>query len=155
MASWEKEKGKRFIILLDSVYEARCLLLLQAQVSTSTIHSFQKRRAIEQTDGRKTLTMATCAKRPFSKIYQDTNLPFRPNTSGYDGEQRNLAEYEFREPSNPSESKREHNFFGLTTDAMIHRPTVQKMTVYRKINFRYQHRPTETRLYTSCSLYRT
>lgn len=47
----------------------------------------------------------------FSKIYQDTNLPFRPNTSGYDGEQRNLAEYEFREPSNPSESKREHNFF--------------------------------------------
>ncbi|KAI4247936.1 MAG: hypothetical protein L6R42_009459 [Xanthoria sp. 1 TBL-2021] len=86
LTSLHKNEARRFITLLDALYEARCKLLVrgaagpddlffpESQQSTS-IKSMGGIEGDEPSDGVYPET--------FSEIYQDQTSPFRPNVSSY------------------------------------------------------------------------
>ena len=81
----QKNEARRFITLLDAVYEARCKLLIQAEAGPDDIFfpetqsSFSKGR-----NGTDTKTSGhQIHSETLSEVYQDQTSPFRPNISSY------------------------------------------------------------------------
>ncbi|CAM1500899.1 Fc.00g100610.m01.CDS01 [Cosmosporella sp. VM-42] len=79
----KKNEARRFITLLDALYEARCKLIIRAQNPPDTLFFPEKKRfaknpgAVEESDdGIYSETIA--------EVYQDQMAPFRPNVSYYD-----------------------------------------------------------------------
>ena len=81
----QKNEARRFITLLDALYESRCKLLVQAEAGPDQLF-FPETQAHFQSSG-----MASDAGKSddeiysetFSEIYQDQTSPFRPNVSSY------------------------------------------------------------------------
>lgn len=82
----QKNEARRFITLLDALYEARCKLLISAEAGPDDIffpenklatsdHSPNEGHSIDTADGVYSET--------FAEIYQDASAPFRPNVSQY------------------------------------------------------------------------
>ncbi|KIW82492.1 hypothetical protein Z517_05519 [Fonsecaea pedrosoi CBS 271.37] len=89
----QKNEARRFITLLDALYEARCRLLIQAAAPPDKLFFPEtKVRRIgagaasnaegDEDDGDST---ASITSESFSEIYQDSTAPFRPNISSYTG----------------------------------------------------------------------
>ncbi|KAF5579633.1 ATPase family [Fusarium pseudoanthophilum] len=79
----KKNEARRFITLLDALYEARCKLIIRAENPPDTLF-FPKMKtpAIEKTNGANepdNLISETIA-----EVYQDQMSPFRPNVAYYD-----------------------------------------------------------------------
>ncbi|KAI1009407.1 hypothetical protein LB504_003622 [Fusarium proliferatum] len=79
----KKNEARRFITLLDALYEARCKLIIRAETPPDTLF-FPKTKtpAIEKTNGANepdNLISETIA-----EVYQDQMSPFRPNVAYYD-----------------------------------------------------------------------
>lgn len=78
----QKNEARRFITLLDALYEARCKLLITAAAGPDDIFFPESRKpktaAAEQDQD-------AVYSETFSDIYQDATAPFRPNISSYDG----------------------------------------------------------------------
>ncbi|KAK5414621.1 hypothetical protein LTR06_004435 [Exophiala xenobiotica] len=79
-----KNEARRFITLLDALYEARCRLLIEAAAPPDKLFFPETRGArrgagttleAEQSD--------SITSEAFSEIYQDSMAPFRPNVSVY------------------------------------------------------------------------
>ena len=74
----EKNAARRFITLLDALYEARCKLLIQAAAGPDELFFPEKSLETQRSmNGDETYAET------FSEIYQDTTSPFRPNVSAY------------------------------------------------------------------------
>ncbi|KAL8711329.1 MAG: hypothetical protein Q9220_004226 [cf. Caloplaca sp. 1 TL-2023] len=84
-----KNEARRFITLLDALYEARCRLLLRGVAGPDDIFFPESRPGSSTpddfTDGSTDSTEVDDGVYPetFSEIYQDQTFPFRPNTSAY------------------------------------------------------------------------
>ncbi|OCL03602.1 hypothetical protein AOQ84DRAFT_433860, partial [Glonium stellatum] len=88
MTALQKNEARRFITLLDALYEARCKLLITAEAGPDDIFFPE----LQPRSGASTLTTNTAAPtedadatyaETFSEAYQDATAPFRPNISSY------------------------------------------------------------------------
>lgn len=80
LTTFMKNEARRFITFLDSIYEARCKLLVDAAAGPDDLFfpSSAKARTSEQTIDQDALLAET-----LSEYYQDATAPFRPNISSY------------------------------------------------------------------------
>ena len=76
-----KNEARRFITLLDALYEARCRLLVTAVAGADDI--FFPESPASASTGEDALLNDAVYPETFSEIYQDATSPFRPNVSSY------------------------------------------------------------------------
>ena len=84
----QKNEARRFITLLDALYEARCKLLIHAESGPDDLFFPETRRGHgsgSERDRRRTVPelAESVYAETFSDIYQDQTSPFRPNVSSY------------------------------------------------------------------------
>ena len=88
----QKNEARRFITLLDALYEAKCRLLVSAEAPPDKLFFPETRRsrssgllegqvAAQKSSGSDSDSIESEA---FSEMYQDSTAPFRPNISMYD-----------------------------------------------------------------------
>jgi peroxisome-assembly ATPase len=86
-----KNEARRFITLLDALYEARCKLLISAATGPDDLffpETRQRSNHSADASNRKDTTQHHddgVYPETFSEIYQDATAPFRPNISSYAG----------------------------------------------------------------------
>jgi len=80
----QKNEARRFITLLDALYEARCKLIIQAEAGPDDLF-FPDAQVAQFLDGVRAENDGGDAVYPetLSEIYQDQTSPFRPNISSY------------------------------------------------------------------------
>lgn len=79
----QKNEARRFITLLDALYEARCKLLITAEAGPDNIF-FPEQNRDSKSDGDEKVTQDQTLAETISEVYQDVTAPFRPNVSSYD-----------------------------------------------------------------------
>ena len=84
----EKNEARRFITLLDALYEARCKLLIQAEAGPDDLF-FPDAKEVSKNPSNNTTTMSEDASdgtyaETFSEIFQDQISPFRPSVAAYE-----------------------------------------------------------------------
>ncbi|KIW67547.1 hypothetical protein PV04_06791 [Phialophora macrospora] len=93
LTATHKNEARRFITLLDALYEARCRLVIQADAPPDKIFFPEATRARSAAtgaaDGILPMNNETVfdddsiASEAFSEMYQDSTAPFRPNVTTY------------------------------------------------------------------------
>jgi predicted ATPase len=78
----QKNEAKRFITLLDALYEARCRLLVTANAGPDEIFFPAAPPSASGTD-QQTADADALYQETYSEIVQDLTSPFRPNVSSY------------------------------------------------------------------------
>ena len=78
----QKNEARRFITLLDALYEARCKLLIKAEAGPDDIFFPEIVRDSTNNGSQEHLSDQVYSE-TFSEIYQDQTSPFRPNISTY------------------------------------------------------------------------
>lgn len=82
LTTLHKNEARRFITLLDSLYEARCKLLITAAAGPDELFFPEKaERGGEKTE---TVDQDAVYSETIAEVYQDATAPFRPNISTYD-----------------------------------------------------------------------
>lgn len=86
----QKNEARRFITLLDALYEARCRLLIEAEAPPDKLFFPERRRklnSVNDPDSPGVLLSEgesdSITSEAFSEIYQDSTAPFRPNITSY------------------------------------------------------------------------
>lgn len=79
LTTLQKNEARRFITLLDALYEARCKLLISADVGPDDLFFPETKKISEPTADQDAIYAET-----ISEVYQDATAPFRPNISMYD-----------------------------------------------------------------------
>jgi protein AFG1 len=82
-----KNEARRFITLLDALYEARCKLLVTAAAGPDDIFFPETRRIAVSGEVLETSDQDAVYPETFSEVHQDLTAPFRPNVSSYGGEE--------------------------------------------------------------------
>ncbi|KAH7360000.1 mitochondrial ATPase [Pyrenochaeta sp. MPI-SDFR-AT-0127] len=87
MGFQQKEEARRFITLLDAMYEARCRLLITAAIGPDDLFFPEPNQTatasgLSETTEEGLLNDAVYPE-TYSEIFQDLNSPFRPNISSY------------------------------------------------------------------------
>lgn len=100
----EKNEARRFITLLDALYEARCKLIITADAGPDDLFFPETKQVLNMADPeareRQTVTQDAVYAETFAEAYQDATAPFRPNISMYDpssshSEERNTMHSRF------------------------------------------------------------
>lgn len=81
----KKNEARRFITLLDALYEARCKLIIRAQNPPDSLFFPKKGKASGKSTNSDEPDDATYSE-TIAEVYQDQMSPFRPNVSYYDTE---------------------------------------------------------------------
>lgn len=77
-----KNEARRFITLLDALYEARCKLLIRAAASPDAIFFPEaQNNPVQINSSGSDHTTEAIYSETFAEIYQDQTSPFRPNTA--------------------------------------------------------------------------
>ncbi|KAL1641199.1 hypothetical protein SLS58_006307 [Diplodia intermedia] len=104
----QKNEARRFITLLDALYEARCKLLITAAGGPDDIFFPESRVAPSASSSSSTSSSSqqqqdsdAVYSETFSDIYQDATAPFRPNISSYDPSSPQPAHEEAEPPPFP------------------------------------------------------
>lgn len=84
----QKNEARRFITLIDALYESKCRLLIQAAAPPDSLFFPETTRLSGSNGGLATKSNETSGsdsvyQETFSEIYQDSLQPFRPNISTY------------------------------------------------------------------------
>ncbi|KAL1872149.1 hypothetical protein Plec18167_006752 [Paecilomyces lecythidis] len=87
-----RNEARRFITLLDALYEARCRLLIRASAHIDDLF-FPENNPNQTNEPREDRDDDNIWQESLSEIYQDMNFPFRPNITSYDGKEDPLIEY--------------------------------------------------------------
>lgn len=82
-----KNEARRFITLLDALYESKCRLLIRAQAPPDQLFFPEMRRGGDKGASAQDEAGESVYQETFSEIYQDSTAPFRPNVSVYAAEQ--------------------------------------------------------------------
>ncbi|KAH0426326.1 AFG1-like ATPase [Colletotrichum camelliae] len=91
LTALQKNEARRFITLLDALYEARCKLFVRAQAGPDDLF-FPDIRAQEEAvaaaaaAGEEVVDSDAIHSETIAEVYQDSAAPFRPNISFYDTE---------------------------------------------------------------------
>ncbi|KAF7550880.1 hypothetical protein G7046_g7879 [Stylonectria norvegica] len=81
----KKNEARRFITLLDALYEARCKLIMRAQNPPDTLFFPDKKgRTSDNTGTVEVVVDDATYSETIAEVYQDQVSPFRPNISFYD-----------------------------------------------------------------------
>jgi predicted ATPase len=106
----KKNEARRFITLLDALYEARCKLIVRAENPPDDLffpekpaRSKSQRGTVAEADDDATYSET------IAEVYQDQTSPFRPNVSYYDG-QTPTAKYDPDQDSDFGLEKRPVDF---------------------------------------------
>lgn len=86
----QKNEARRFITLLDALYECKCNLVIRAEVYPDDLFFKDVRDQIQEQETK------SIDQEMFSEVHQDLSEPFRPNVSSYDDATTNPPE----DPSN-------------------------------------------------------
>lgn len=114
-----KNEARRFITLLDALYEARCKLIIRADAGPDDlffpeIHvDSNTASTAESTEPGKNDARDAVYPETFSEVYQDQTSPFRPNISAYMDEAG--KEYSFGKNTDSSVSLGRPIDFGVTS----------------------------------------
>jgi hypothetical protein len=101
-----KNEARRFITLLDALYESKCRLLIRAQAPPDLLFFPETKRAAGlaiEGDGGKGESGESVYQETFSEIYQDSTAPFRPNISIYTEGQDSATLFPNPSPSHGSQ----------------------------------------------------
>ncbi|MCJ1275263.1 hypothetical protein MMC21_003064 [Puttea exsequens] len=79
----QKNEARRLITLLDSLYEARCKLLINAEAGPDDLFFPETNQPSRNTAGAQNDGDSVHSE-TFAEIYQDQTSPFRPNISSYE-----------------------------------------------------------------------
>ncbi|KAI4216427.1 MAG: hypothetical protein LQ351_001438 [Letrouitia transgressa] len=79
----QKNEARRFITLLDALYEARCKLLIRATAGPDDTFFPELKQLSESAGSHVASESDGVYSETFSEIYQDQTSPFRPNISSY------------------------------------------------------------------------
>ncbi|KAI4160272.1 MAG: hypothetical protein LQ342_005864 [Letrouitia transgressa] len=79
----QKNEARRFITLLDALYEARCKLLIRATAGPDDTFFPELEQLSESAGAHVASDSDGVYSETFSDIYQDQTSPFRPNISSY------------------------------------------------------------------------
>ena len=79
----ERNEARRFITLLDALYEARCKLMILATASPDTIFFPDMAKDSESDSEGKDSSSDALHSETFAEAFQDATAPFRPNISSY------------------------------------------------------------------------
>ena len=90
----QRNEARRFITLLDALYEARCKLMILAADKPDII--FFPDLDEDSKDPQRDANVDAMQSETFSEAYQDANTPFRPNISSYGSEASSTSSYESR-----------------------------------------------------------
>lgn len=105
----QKNEARRFITLLDALYEAKCRLVMSAEAPPDQLFFPEMRRTsasgLLQNEGDADGESDAITSEAFSEMYQDSTSPFRPNVSMYDERHHEQA----TPPSSPSLSSHRNN----------------------------------------------
>ena len=81
----QKNEARRFITLLDALYEAKCRLLVSAEAPPDKLFFPETRRSHSSgLLGSRSSDGDSIESEAFSEMYQDSTAPFRPNVAMYD-----------------------------------------------------------------------
>lgn len=83
LTTLKKNEARRFITLLDALYEAKCKLILRAAAGPDDLFFPETRRPTTTPDGQVVDSDAIHSE-TVAEVYQDSSSPFRPNVSFYD-----------------------------------------------------------------------
>lgn len=92
----QKNEARRFITLLDALYESKCRLLIQAAAPPDSLFFPEMTRRNSSTGSLTMVSNDTSGadsiyQETFSEIYQDSLQPFRPNISTYNSSNDSAA----------------------------------------------------------------
>ncbi|KAM0268234.1 hypothetical protein ACHAQH_010029 [Verticillium albo-atrum] len=81
----QKNEARRFITLLDALYEAKCKLIVRAASGPDELF-FPDTRIVgrKKADGNPVVDADAIHSETIAEVYQDSSSPFRPNISFYD-----------------------------------------------------------------------
>ncbi|KAI9708017.1 MAG: hypothetical protein M1820_004221 [Bogoriella megaspora] len=84
LTTLQKNEARRFITLLDALYEARCKILISAAAGPDEIFFPETQRSDKEADeGIQGAEADAIYPETFAEAYQDATAPFRPNVSSY------------------------------------------------------------------------
>lgn len=86
LTTLKKNEARRFITLLDAMYEAKCKLIVRAACGPDDLF-FPEARPGARSDaktGQPVVDADAIHSETFAEAYQDSSAPFRPNVSFYD-----------------------------------------------------------------------
>jgi len=84
LTTLHKNEARRFITLLDSLYEAKCKLLITAAAGPDELFFPEKAKTANAGETAETVDQDAVYSETISEVYQDATAPFRPNISSYD-----------------------------------------------------------------------
>ncbi|KAK7424395.1 hypothetical protein QQZ08_008654 [Neonectria magnoliae] len=131
----KKNEARRFITLLDALYEARCKLILRAQNPPDTLFFPKKGMTASKSANLDEPDDATYSE-TIAEVYQDQMSPFRPNVSYYDTKS-STSEYD---PDQDSD-------FGLQKQAV----DFGKTSAFTGEDERFAYKRAISRLWELCS----
>jgi predicted ATPase len=105
----QKNEARRFITLLDALYEARCRLLIEAAAPPDKLFFPETRGARRGAGTVEAEQSDSMTSEAFSEIYQDSTAPFRPNVSVYTEGNIRVSEPEPEPTPKPSFTASLHN----------------------------------------------
>lgn len=84
LTTLKKNEARRFITLLDALYEAKCKLIVRAAAGPDELFFPETRKPASADADGQVVDADAIHSETFAEAYQDSSSPFRPNISFYD-----------------------------------------------------------------------
>ncbi|OLN82206.1 Lactation elevated protein 1 [Colletotrichum chlorophyti] len=144
LTTLHKNEARRFITLLDALYEAKCKLFIRAQTGPDDLFfpdiRAQEELAAAAAASEEVVSSDAIHSETIAEVYQDQAAPFRPNVSYYDTNSP-TSKYD---PDQDSD-------FGRTGDASAATPNFSNTAGFIGEDERFAYRRAASRLWELCS----